>query len=231
VKPENITDTIVQLKVPMSRNPLGKTFSYLLKESRTLIDTGVPSDEAYNGLKPHGLKPKDIERVIITHLHNDHIGLVERLRDYGAEIWAGDRARKRQEMMVAEWDNLYENTLKELDLFGGQQYRNNITKNKYIFKSDVKPMPIDRYLADGEKITLGDLNLEVIWTPGHSYEHICLLDQKDRILLFCQRSPATLHSTATGTMIHSVSTFRAWKRFRKWTLTPSCPATSGRSTT
>jgi len=186
VKPENITDTIVQLKVPMSRNPLGKTFSYLLKESKTLIDTGVPSDEAYNGLrdelKPHGLKPKDIERVIITHLHNDHIGLVERLRDYGAEIWAGDRARKRQEMMVAEWDNLYENTLKELDLFGGQQYRHNITKNKYIFKSDVKPMPIDRYLADGEKITLGDLDLEVIWTPGHSYEHICLLDQKDRIL-------------------------------------------------
>lgn len=186
MKPENITDTIVQLKVPMSRNPLGKTFSYLLKESRTLIDTGVPSDEAYNGLqkqlKLHGLKPKDIERVIITHLHNDHIGLAERLRDFGAEIWAGYMARDRQEMIVKEWNNLYENTLKELDLFGGQQYRYNITRNRYVFKSDIKPMPIDRYLADGEKFTLGDLDLEVIWTPGHSYEHICLLDQKNRIL-------------------------------------------------
>jgi glyoxylase-like metal-dependent hydrolase (beta-lactamase superfamily II) len=186
VKPENITDTIVQLKVPMSRNPLGKTFSYLLKESRTLIDTGVPSDGAYNGLqkqlKLHGLKPKDIERVIITHLHNDHIGLAERLRDFGAEIWAGDMARERQEMIVKEWNNLYENTLKELDLFGGQQYRHNITRNRYVFKSDIKPMPIDKYLADGEKFTLGDLDLEVIWTPGHSYEHICLLDQKNRIL-------------------------------------------------
>ncbi len=186
MKPENITETIIQLKVPMSRNPLGKTFSYLLKESRTLIDTGVPTDEAWNGLydqlQVHGLKPKDIERVIITHLHNDHIGLAEMIRDYGAEIWAGAAAKERQEMMVKEWDNLYENTLSELDLFGGQQYRNNITKNKYVFKSDVKPMPIDRYLEDGEKITLGDQELEVIWTPGHSYEHICLLNQKARIL-------------------------------------------------
>ena len=186
MKPEKITDTIVQLKVPMSRNPLGKTFSYLLKESRTLIDTGVPTDEAYNGLrdqlKLHGFKPKDIERVIITHLHNDHIGLTVRLRDYGAEIWAGDVAKVRQEMMVKEWDNLYENTLKELDLFGGQEYRHNITRNRYVFKSDVKPMHIDRYLADREKFTLGDLELEAIWTPGHSYEHICILNQGDRIL-------------------------------------------------
>ena len=186
MKPENITDTVIQLKVPMSRNPLGKTFSYFLKESNTLIDTGVPSEEAWNGLYDqlavYGTKPKDIERVIITHLHNDHMGLVEMLREYDIVVWAGSAAKERQEMMVKEWDNLYENTLNELDLFGGQEYRHNITKNKYVFKSDVKPMHIDRYLKDGEKITLGDQDLEVIWTPGHSYEHICLLNQKDRIL-------------------------------------------------
>ena len=186
MKPENITDTVIQLKVPMSRNPLGKTFSYFLKESNTLIDTGVPSEEAWNGLydqlQVYGTKPKDIERVIITHLHNDHMGLVEMLREHDIEVWAGSAAKERQEMMVKEWDNLYENTLNELDLFGGQEYRHNITKNKYVFKSDVKPLHIDRYLEDGEKITLGDQNLEVIWTPGHSYEHICMLNQKDRIL-------------------------------------------------
>lgn len=186
MKPENITDTIVQLKVPMSRNPLGKTFSYFLKESKTLIDTGVPTEEAWSGLydqlREYKVKPRDIERVIITHLHNDHIGLAEKIRDYGAEIWAGIAAKERQEMMVTEWDNLYENTLSELDLFGGQQYRRNITRNKYVFKSDVKPMPIDRYLNDGETITLGDIELGVIWTPGHSYEHICLVNQKERIL-------------------------------------------------
>ncbi len=186
MKPENITETVIQLKVPMLMNILGETFSYFLKESNTLIDTGVPSEEAWNGLydqlQVYGTKPKDIERVIITHLHNDHMGLVAMLREYGIEVWAGLAAKERQEMMVKEWDNLYENTLNELDLFGGQEYRHNITKNKYVFKSDVKPMHIDRYLEDGEKITLGDQDLEVIWTPGHSYEHICLLNQKDRIL-------------------------------------------------
>jgi len=186
VNPEKINESIAQLKVPMSRNPLGKTFSYLLLESNTLIDTGVPTDEAYAGLreqlKEYDLKPQDIEQVIITHLHNDHIGLAEDLRSYGAEIWAGIAAKDRQEQMRREWKNLYENTLRELDLFGGQEYKRHITRNRYVFKSDVKPMPIDRYLEDGEKLRIGDLNLEVIWTPGHSYDHICLLNQDQRIL-------------------------------------------------
>lgn len=186
MNPEKINESIAQLKVPMSRNPLGKTFSYLLLESNTLIDTGVPTDEAYAGLREHlkeyDLKPQDIEQVIITHLHNDHIGLAEDLRSYGAEIWAGIAAKDRQEQMRREWKNLYENTLRELDLFGGQEYKRHITRNRYVFKSDVKPMPIDRYLEDGEKLRLGDLNLEVIWTPGHSYDHICLLNQDQRIL-------------------------------------------------
>ncbi len=186
MNPENINENIVQLKIPMSRNPLGKTFSYLLLDSNTLIDTGVPTEEAYQGLKDqlneYGLKPEDIKRVIITHLHNDHIGLVERLREHGAEVWASIVAKERQEMMVKEWENLYENTLNELDLFGGQEYKSNITRNRYVFKSDVKPIPIDRYLQDGEKITLGGLELKAIWTPGHSYEHICLLNQAQRIL-------------------------------------------------
>jgi glyoxylase-like metal-dependent hydrolase (beta-lactamase superfamily II) len=186
VNPERINNSIVQLKIPMSSNPLGKTFSYLLIESKTLIDTGVPTKEAYQGLlkqlKSFNLKQKDIERVIITHLHNDHLGLAEDLREHGVEIWAGSAAKKRQEIIVKEWKNLYENTLKELDLFGGKEYKKNITRNRYIFKSNIKPMPIDRYLMDGEKIELGDITIEVIWTPGHSYEHICLLNQGQGIL-------------------------------------------------
>jgi glyoxylase-like metal-dependent hydrolase (beta-lactamase superfamily II) len=186
VKPENIEKGISQLTIPMSRNPLGKTYSYLLIESKTLIDTGVPTEEAYLGLREqlrkNSLEPQDIENVIITHLHNDHIGLAERLREYGAEIWAGAAAEKRQEQRMEEWANLYENTLNELDLFGGSKFKQNITKRRYIFKSDVKPIPIDKYLKDGEKITLDDIELKIIWTPGHCYEHICLLDQVRRIL-------------------------------------------------
>jgi glyoxylase-like metal-dependent hydrolase (beta-lactamase superfamily II) len=76
VKPEKINENIIQLNIPMSRNPLGKTFSYLLPESKTLIDTGVPTDEAYQGLKnqlkDYNFRPIDIEKVIITHLQNDH---------------------------------------------------------------------------------------------------------------------------------------------------------------
>ena len=186
VNPEKINESIVQFKIPMSRNPLGKTFSYLLTESNTLIDTGVPTEEAYQGLKKqlneYNLNPKDIEQVIITHLHNDHIGLAQDLREFGAEIWAGSAAKERQEQMVGEWENLYENTLKELELFGGEEYKSNITRHRYIFKSDVRPIPIDRYLYDGENLKIGDIEFEIIWTPGHSYEQICLYEKNQKIL-------------------------------------------------
>jgi glyoxylase-like metal-dependent hydrolase (beta-lactamase superfamily II) len=44
------------------------------------------------------------------------------------------------------------------------------------------PFTVTRWLKDGDMIDLGDRILEIIHTPGHSSNHICLLDKDARYL-------------------------------------------------
>jgi glyoxylase-like metal-dependent hydrolase (beta-lactamase superfamily II) len=46
----------------------------------------------------------------------------------------------------------------------------------------VRPFRIRRYVADGEKIDLGGRTLEVLLTPGHTPDAVCLLDRGRREL-------------------------------------------------
>jgi glyoxylase-like metal-dependent hydrolase (beta-lactamase superfamily II) len=181
-----IIEGVYQLEVPMERNPLGKTFSYLLTESKTLIDTGVPTDNAYNSLQrqleEHGLRPQDIKRVILTHLHNDHIGLAQRLQEQGAELVASRIAAEKQARVQEEYRDLYQLTVEETRLFGGAEYLNFLARFVYAFRDVPRPIRIDRTLEDGETFSLDGFTLKTIWTPGHAQEHIVLYDEADKIL-------------------------------------------------
>ena len=181
-----IMEGVHQLEAPMERNPLGKTFSYLLTDSRTLIDTGVPTDHAYRALErqleEHGLKPQDIERVILTHLHNDHIGLAEAFQKHGAELVASTVAAEKQTRVQDEYRKLYELTVEETRLFGGAEYLNFLARFVYAFRDVPRPLRIDRTLEDGETLDLSGYRLHVIWTPGHAQEHIVLHDPVNRLL-------------------------------------------------
>jgi len=46
-----------------------------------------------------------------------------------------------------------------------------------------KPMTINRWLPIGHVIDLGDVNLEILHTPGHSLDSVSLLDRERNILL------------------------------------------------
>jgi len=66
---------------------------YLLEEDRrlTLADAGVPAswDSLLAALDALGRSPGDVEAVVLTHAHFDHIGIAERVRaQLGAEVWA-----------------------------------------------------------------------------------------------------------------------------------------------
>lgn len=45
------------------------------------------------------------------------------------------------------------------------------------------PVVPDKYIADGEQLDFGDIQLEVIWTPGHTPGHIVLYWRDPKILI------------------------------------------------
>lgn len=180
-----VAEGVWQLEIPMRHNPLGKTYSYLLEDSRTLIDTGVPTDYAVRALssqlREHSLRLEDIRRVIVTHLHNDHIGIVGLLHRHGAEIMAHRVAVERQEFMQELWKDMYGATSQELKLMGGSSFMGYLQRFQSAWEAP-QPTPIDTQLSDGDTLELKGVYLRVIWTPGHANEHICLMDEERRLL-------------------------------------------------
>ena len=75
---------------------VGRVNCYLIEDDPlTLVDTGPNSGKALDALEraldEHGRRIEDLERIVITHQHIDHLGLVGILADRsGAEVCALD---------------------------------------------------------------------------------------------------------------------------------------------
>lgn len=67
----------------------------VLAEPFTLVDTGPLTDDAWDalraGLARHGLSVADVERVLLTHGHQDHFGLAARIERAGKACLFGGR--------------------------------------------------------------------------------------------------------------------------------------------
>lgn len=170
----------------MRWNPLGYTHSYLLKEAATLIDTGVRTGEAFKTLSQQlrqtGLKISDVKRLIATHLHGDHVGLMSQIRDSsGAKIYAHMEALEVKQTQKGR-DRAQE-YIRELKLLGGIVPNGFLRRfTERINKRQMRSFQIDKSLEDGQILELEGSTLEIFHTPGHAREHICLYDAEKRLL-------------------------------------------------
>lgn len=110
--------------------------------------------------------------LLLTHTHNDHIG---GCKDFD-EIAVYDDAMSRESAAeglgrdkmgeIIEGDNVI------------REYPQGFDPDSYY----APPYTVTRWLRDGDRVELGGRSLEVIYTPGHSSDHLCLLDRGSRYL-------------------------------------------------
>jgi len=146
------------------------------KDGLTLIDTGYAgsADKILAAIQSVNL-PHDIRRIILTHSHPDHAGSVTDLvARTNAEVWmhAEDAALAAQGI-AGRLPRVLSPGLANWIIY------------QLLIKRSANTIPAfkaDRLLGDGEEIDLHG-GITVIYTPGHSLGHICLLLRSESLLI------------------------------------------------
>ena len=113
-----------------------------------LIDATAPVPELLDIVKNLGL---DVEYILLTHGHFDHIlGLTELKKALGAEA-----VICHDDLIIS--DNINEFTR----FFGGME--------------ESVPPVYEKFIKDGDVITVGNMQIKVIHTPGHTQGGVCYL--------------------------------------------------------
>jgi len=169
---------------------VGRVNCYLLEdEPLTLVDTGPNSgkalDELERQLSALGHSLEDIQLVILTHQHIDHLGLVEIIAGRsGAEVAAID--------VVVPFVENFGGDIELDDRFAADlMLRHGIPEDVVIalrsvsrsFRAWGAKADVSRPLHDGELLEFRDRALEVQHRPGHSPSDTVFWDSEREILL------------------------------------------------
>jgi glyoxylase-like metal-dependent hydrolase (beta-lactamase superfamily II) len=169
---------------------VGRVNCYLLEdEPLTLVDAGPNSgkalDELQSQLRERGHTIDDLELVIVTHQHIDHLGLVEIIVEHsGAEVAAIGVAAAR----LANFDEDAEAE----DRFAVELMRRNGISEEVTsalqsvsrsFRSWGSHVTVTRPLEDGEELAFRDRALQTLHRPGHSPSDTIFWDEERKILL------------------------------------------------
>jgi glyoxylase-like metal-dependent hydrolase (beta-lactamase superfamily II) len=157
----------------------------------TIVDTGLPLPETKNAwrqlLDARVTPEKPLKRVIITHMHPDHVGSAGWLcHKYGAALWMTRLEYITCRMLVA--DTGRQAPKAGLDFYrraGWNEPAIEHYKSRFGgFGRGVSLMP-DAYhrLSDGDTFRMGGADWQVIVGAGHSPEHACLYSAQRNLLI------------------------------------------------
>ncbi len=148
------------------------SFAFLESDgSVTLVDCGLKRAPAtiVKALASIGRRPQDVQRIVLTHAHNDHAGgaskMVTESGAVGVQIHEADSEYARTGTAPP-----LDSSLTAARLFGRLPY------------GGFAPIPVAQELTDRDVLDVAG-GLQIFHTPGHTPGHISLLHQPSRILI------------------------------------------------
>ncbi|MBM7552380.1 MBL fold metallo-hydrolase [Thalassobacillus pellis] len=180
-----LTQKISQLTVP-TPYAVGDVHMYVLKDERfSIIDAGVNTDEAWEAvlyqLKEMGYGPEDVEQIILTHHHPDHIGLIERfprITDVVGHHYIDPWLRK-EESFLQSYEAFFTGLYKEAgvpDRF--RKFLKSLRKPLVTAPKSQLTIKID----EGDQLP-GHPGWEVVAVPGHAQSHVAFYHSREKALI------------------------------------------------
>ncbi len=121
-------------------------FCDMKRKKAAVIDPAADGSLICDTAKDEGC---DVELIILTHGHYDHVGGLKELKALtGATVYSHVRG---------------------IEVLGDFQKNCSVD-----IGGVVETFEPDETVADGEKISFGDYDFEVIYTPGHTVDSMCL---------------------------------------------------------
>ena len=135
-----------------------------------LIDTGLIGEPAQIRwrLRQHGLGPRNVKAILLTHGHIDHAGNVAWAKAWtGAPVYAHPAEQ-------AHIDGTYPYT-------GTSRWCGRLERAGRAVLRVGQPAPIDVFLADGDELPFWG-GLRVVHLPGHTLGHCGFFSAKHEVL-------------------------------------------------
>ncbi len=169
---------------------VGRVNCYLVRDQPlTLIDTGPNSGTSLDALEQalgrHDIAIEDLELIVLTHQHMDHVGLLEVVaRRSGAEVAAL--------APLTGWIASYPESAAADDAFAQSVMRRHGAPPELIsvlgavaaaFRSYGSRGEVTRPLSDGDLVALRDRELRVLHRPGHSPSDTIFFDEARGVVL------------------------------------------------
>jgi glyoxylase-like metal-dependent hydrolase (beta-lactamase superfamily II) len=189
--------------IPIPLPHVGSVNVWLLRgDPLTLVDTGPANEQALaaleRGLRQHGVRLEDVEQVLATHHHLDHVGLTAAIQQRSGAVVAvpervAEYGARYTERVVAE--RAFSHALMATHgvptsvIDGNEDFWEFIRRNTADFHADVR-------LHDGERVRAGGRTLRMVERPGHSATDALLVDEEDGIAFVGDHLLAGISSNA-----------------------------------
>lgn len=170
--------------------PVGNVNAYLLfGEPLTLVDCGPRTEAALSalerGLMGYGYAVEDIELVLVTHQHPDHVGLAATIaRRSGAEVGASAELANRLKNPDTDLD-------RDLAYLSALALRHGVTadelddlvRQQRTLRGCFEAVDATLVLGPGDTIAAGSRRLRVKARPGHSPTDTVFVDEDWGVML------------------------------------------------
>jgi glyoxylase-like metal-dependent hydrolase (beta-lactamase superfamily II) len=169
---------------------VGRVNCYLIDDDPlTLLDTGPNSGTSLDvlglALAEHGRRIEDLELIVLSHQHMDHLGLASILaRRSGAQVAALD--------LLAPWIARYGDGMDADDAFADrvmcehgipEDVRLALLATSHAYRALGAASTVTQPFSDGSELVFGDRTLRVHHRPGHSPSDTIFHDERRGIVL------------------------------------------------